>query len=76
MQNMSTTTGQSVTVWSDASLSAAKWADVPEDMKPRWTLLVMRGGLLQLARVADVQRTPMAATIARALRAAAAALVE
>lgn len=74
--NITTTTGQSVSVWSDPELTKTKWVDVPEDMRGRWTLVMLRGGLLQLARVADVQRTPMAVVIARALRAAAAALVE
>lgn len=76
MQNMSTTGSVAVSVWSDAELNRAKWADVPESARGRWTLVMLRGGLLQLARVADVQRSPMAVVIARALRAAAEALVE
>lgn len=74
--NITTTTGQSVSVWSDASLNAAKWQDVPEEQRDRWTYVMLRGGLLQIARVLDVRRTDVCARLARSLRAAAAALVE
>lgn len=73
MQNIAS---PSAAQWSNVALAGTKWSDVPEEHRGRWSLVMLRAALHQAARIADVQRTPTAAAIARALRAAGDALVE
>lgn len=77
MQNMSTTTGNvQVSVWSDSKLLETKWSEVPEHYKGRLTLLSLRNVCHICAGIAERNKGVVPMAIARALRAAAAALVE